>query len=52
MEAVGRNMLLRDIMLESAEVVDKINSVSVKSMYELAEKMFRDDKLSISVVGK
>jgi hypothetical protein len=52
MESVGRNMLLRNIMLESDEVVDKINSVSVDSMYELAEMMFKDDKLSVSTVGK
>jgi predicted Zn-dependent peptidase len=52
MEAVGRNMLLRNTMLESDEVVDKINRVSVESMYELAEMIFSDDKLSISIVGK
>lgn len=52
MEACGRNMLLRNIMAESDEVVAKIDNVSSKSLYELAEKIFKTDKLSISAVGK
>lgn len=51
-EACGRNMLLRNAVVESAEVVAKIDKVNRESVYELAEMIFRDDKLSISVVGK
>ncbi len=52
MEACGRNMLLRNIAAESDEVVAKINRVNRNSLYELAERIFNEDKLSISVVGK
>lgn len=51
-EACGRNMLLRNTVIESDEVVAKIDKVSRESVYELAEMLFRDDKLSISIVGK
>lgn len=52
MEACGRNMLLRNIMAESDEVVAKIDKVNGTSLYELADMVFNDDNLSISVVGK
>lgn len=52
MEACGRNMLLRNIMVESDEVVAKIDKVNSTSLYELADMVFNDDNLSISIVGK
>lgn len=51
-EAAGRNMLLRDMVVESDEVVKKINSVTQESVYELIDMIFTDDKLSISAVGR
>lgn len=51
-EAAGRNMLLRDAVVESDEVVEKINRVTQKSVYELIDRVFKEDKLSISVVGR
>ncbi len=51
-ENCGRNMLFRDVMIESDETVAKIDSVTSKSIYEIAEKIFIEDKLSISIVGR
>jgi predicted Zn-dependent peptidase len=51
-EACGRNMLLRNAIIESADVESRIDAVTLESIYELADKIFREDKLSISVVSR
>lgn len=50
-ETLGRNMLLRNLVVESDEVVEKISKVTKESVYELIDLIFDKDKLSVSVVS-
>ncbi len=52
MESCGRNLLLRNTLIDTDEVVSGIDAVSLDSLYELIGDVFKKDNISISVVGK
>lgn len=52
MESCGRNLLLRNAVIETDEVVAGIEAVSLESLYELVDAVFKENSVSISVVGK
>ena len=52
MESCGRNLLLRNTLIDTDEVVAGIDAVSLDSLYELIGDVFKRDNISISVVGK
>ena len=52
MESCGRNLLLRNSLIDTDEVVAGIDAVSLESLYELIGDVFKKDNISISVVGK
>ena len=52
MESCGRNLLLRNAVIETEEVVAGIEAVSTESLYQLIDEVFKDSSVSISVVGK
>ena len=50
-EQMARQLLLFDRLIDTAEIVDSIESVSAGSVREMAAKLFLDSRPSVAVVG-
>ncbi len=51
MNAIGRGQLMLNKVLTPEEVIEKIDKVSIADLYELTEKTFDFDQMSICAVG-
>lgn len=51
MNSIGRSTVLLNRILSPDELIEKINAVTLKGFYNLAEEMFDLDKLCFSAVG-
>lgn len=51
MNAIGRGQLMLNKVLTPEEVIEKIDKVSIVDLYELTEKTFDFDQMSICAVG-
>lgn len=51
MNAIGRGQLMLDKVLTPEEIIEKIDQVSIADVYELIEKTFDFDQMSICAVG-
>ena len=52
MTSLGRSQLLLGRIISPDDIIKKIDAVSVEGLYELIEKVFVIDKISVSAVGK
>jgi predicted Zn-dependent peptidase len=50
-EQMARQLLLFDRLIDTAEIVDSIESVSAEAVREMAAKLFLDSRASVAVVG-
>jgi predicted Zn-dependent peptidase len=50
-EQMARQLLLFDRLIDTAEIVDSIESVSAEAVREMAAKLFLDSRPSVAVVG-
>jgi predicted Zn-dependent peptidase len=50
-EQMARQLLLFDRLIDTAEIVDSIESVSAEAIREMAAKLFLDSRPSVAVVG-
>jgi predicted Zn-dependent peptidase len=51
MSGLGRSQLLHGKTLTEDEIVQRIDSVTVDTLYSLADMVFQMDKVSMAVVG-
>ena len=51
MNSIGRNLLVLEKVITADELIQNIDKIDVDAFYELCEKVFKMDQLSLSVVG-
>ena len=51
MNSIGRNMLILGRVMTADELIQKIDAIDLESFYELCEKVFVMEQMSLSVVG-
>jgi len=52
MNSIGRTMLMLNRTITPDELVSKIDAISLDSFYDICERVFKMDQISISLVGK
>ncbi len=52
MNSIGRSMLVRGKVRTEDEILDKINEVTLKKIYEMVDLLFKNKKYAITRVGK
>ena len=52
MNSIGRTMLMLDKILTPDELVTKIDAIDMDAFYNVCDKIFKMDQVSISLVGK
>jgi len=51
MSGIGRNMLMLNRITTPDELIQKIDEINLDNFYELCERIFKMDQMSISIVG-
>ena len=51
MSSIGRNMLMLNRITTADELIQKIDEINTDNFYELCERIFKMDQMSISIVG-
>ena len=51
MNSIGRNLLVLDKVITADELIQKIDNVDLDAFYELCEKVFKIDQMSLAIVG-
>jgi predicted Zn-dependent peptidase len=52
MNSIGRTMLMLDKIITADELIEKIDLVDMDKLYEICDRIFKLDQMSISLVGK
>ena len=52
MNSIGRTMLMLNRVITPDELVAKIDAINMDSFYDICERVFQMDQMSISLVGK
>jgi len=52
MNSIGRTLLMMDKIITPDELVEKIDAISMDAFYDVCEKIFKLDRISLSLVGK
>ncbi|MCL2398308.1 MAG: insulinase family protein [Defluviitaleaceae bacterium] len=51
MNSIGRNLLMLDKVITADELIQNIDKVDLDTFYDLYEKVFKIDQVSLSIVG-
>jgi len=51
MNSIGRNLLMLNRIVTADELIQKIDAIDLDAFYELCEKVFKMDQMSLAVVG-
>jgi len=52
MNSIGRTLLMLDKVITPDELVEKIDAIDMDAFYAVCDKIFKTDKMSLSLVGK
>jgi predicted Zn-dependent peptidase len=52
MNSIGRTMLMLDKIITADELIEKIDAIDMDKFYEICERIFKLEQMSISLVGK
>jgi predicted Zn-dependent peptidase len=52
MNSIGRTQLMLNKIITTEELIEKIDAVTLDKFYELSERIFNFEKMSLSLVGK
>ena len=52
MNSIGRTLLMLNKVITPDELVEKIDAISMDSFYNVCDKIFKMDQMSLSLVGK
>jgi len=51
MNSIGRNLLILNKIVTADELIQKIDAIDLDAFYELCEKIFNMEQMSLAVVG-
>jgi predicted Zn-dependent peptidase len=52
MNSIGRTLLMLDKTITPDELVEKIDAIKLDSFFEICDRVFKPDQMSLSLVGK
>jgi predicted Zn-dependent peptidase len=52
MNSIGRTLLMLDKVITADELIEKIDAINLEKFYEICERIFKLEQMSLSLVGK